>query len=325
MSKKNNKYVKAGLGLALGLVLLTVAVFANYENAGGYGVCKDALKKIAYCENFTAEHHLKLIVDDKTTEETSGKMMLNVGGNPSSYNETLNITRSGRQHLDITVLQDDIRIHRYNLYDGDTDELGGFINNNYGRDYTLIGEITNGDGDTADKLLGFVETLADTMVGDLKNSIVMTGDEDGTKTFDIILSREQMPSYVTSGVAFFTSLLRRDASPTPDGTFDPDDPASIFIGSGEPYIKQVCGKMSINDDGLPTLISFDIQLVGFDEHGNEHSLDISYNISLSDFGTTEIEKVPDEVLDTLEDYRDPSLHSAASIEVELSENSSAAM
>ena len=40
------KYFKAIAGLGAGAVLLTCAVFANYDNANSYTNCKNALKSL---------------------------------------------------------------------------------------------------------------------------------------------------------------------------------------------------------------------------------------------------------------------------------------
>lgn len=290
------------LSLSLGIVLLTGAVFANYENASGYSVLKDALKKIAYEENYTAEYETGLFIDGEELEKSTGTYWLNVGGNPSSRSDSVHKSRSGRTYKNFYAMQDGVRIHQY-LNENDNDNSGGYINNSYRDDYSIILDVTGGDADMAEKLIGFTETIADTMIGDLKNSFVMTDENNETKTYSINLSKEQMPSYVTSGVALVTSLLRRDTNYDIDT--DDDDPTVNFIGSGEPYISNVSGAMTIDENGNPIYANIEIEIIGFDRGGDEHSLKIAYAIKVRDIGTTEIDRIPDEVLSTFENYADP--------------------
>ncbi|MEG2380853.1 MAG: hypothetical protein RSB38_04080, partial [Oscillospiraceae bacterium] len=62
---KKNKYFKPVACLVLGVTMLSVAVFANYDNANGYTAYKNALKQIPFEENFTGKINVKMAVDNQ--------------------------------------------------------------------------------------------------------------------------------------------------------------------------------------------------------------------------------------------------------------------
>ena len=69
------KYLKSVIGIGVGVILLTTAVFANYESASGYTACKNALKKVAFAENFSMDYTTEVTFDD----EIYGRMFAKAG------------------------------------------------------------------------------------------------------------------------------------------------------------------------------------------------------------------------------------------------------
>lgn len=308
---KNKKYFKAAISLGVGAVLLTSAVFANYENAGGYSVCKNALKKVAFAENFSVDYTLNLMIDTESYDKTYGSYKLNSGGNPSFQSEST-LCSPDADSFSRKTIQDALDI--YQLKDP---EHPGYIHNNYSNPQSLADGLTN-DRETSEKLINFAETLSDTLIGDLKNSFVLVSDEGGTKKYDVTLSKEQLPSYVTSGVSLLTSAIRNENSSVSSGdALSKDDPYSMFFGSGEPYVKNVSATMSVDNNGNPAQIAGTVNIIGYDTSGAEHVLTLDVSFDFYDFGTTEIERISDEEISALNDYRTETLQARdAEIKVE---------
>lgn len=294
---KNKKYLKAAISLGVGVVLLTVAVFANYDNASGYSACKKALKKVAFADNFSADYTIKLSIDDTVIENVYGSYKLNANGNPSLQTEETNAS-DYKTNFNKSTVQDDMRISQYD-YNGSKDELKGFINNSYSKPAPIATEITN-DAETGEKLVNFAESLADTLVGDLKNSIILSESGD-VRTYSISLASEQLPSYVTSGVSLITSAIRKD-NERYIGNSDETE-LNAFFGKGEPYIKNASAKISVDKEDNPVQFLVNILIAGYDSQGNEHLLTLIMSSDFYDFGTTVIDRIPDAELEKLDDYR----------------------
>lgn len=295
MKFKDSKYFKGALSIGVGAVLLTTAVFANYESASGYNVCKEALKKAAFAENYSFDMVADITIDGETYVKYSNATKLNVGGNPCYSSETTGTEPNGDIYFSKSVQQDDCRIYQYT---NDAAELDhGYITPGYnGR--TSFAESLTGKPETGEKMINFAETVADTFVGDLKNSFVLASSEDGIRKYTINLSREQMPSYVSSGMSLMASIIQDD-----NAHMDDDDPSLKVFGSGDPYVQDAGLTISVAEDNSYMQMVGNLNFIGYDRNGAEHSLTIDISVELYDFGTTSIERVSDEVIAGLEDYR----------------------
>ena len=303
---KNKKYFKAAVSLGVGAILLTSAVFANYENAGGYSVCKNALKKVAFAENFSMDYTGNISIDSESCAKIYGSYKLNVDGNPSAQTESTEVS-GNYTYFSRRTLQDDIHIQEFN--DGNNPDNPGYIHDRNSKAQSLASGITN-DPETGEKLINFVETLSDTLIGDLKNSFVLTSDEGGVKKYDVTLSKEQLPSYVTSGVSLLTSAIRNEnsaSSVSAEEALANGDPTPMFFGSGEPYVRVVSANMSVDDKGNPVQVTATVNIIGYDINGTEHVMSVNISIDFYDFGTTEIERVSDEEMRKLNDYRSKTI------------------
>lgn len=308
MKTKNNRYLKTIISLGVGAMLLTGAVFANYESASGYSVCKNALKSLAYSENFSADYSFGFSVDGKSVASDYGIYQLNAGANPSMHTESTGENTDGSISFNSRTVQDDktVYINKYDAADDENDFDNGYIHNAYNEGQNIVNSMFGAENkNTAEKFINFAETIADTLVGDLKNSFVLTSEENGIKNYSVNLSREQLPSYVTAGVSLFSSVIKNDNTMTVNGVTaadDPSNPYTLIFGSGEPYVKDVNVNMSVDESGNPSNIKASFNFIGFDPSGTEHVFSAELSAELHDFGTTEIERVSDEELAKLDDY-----------------------
>ena len=97
---------------------------------------------------------------------------------------------------------------RYESYSKDGTYTVFYPDENYY--YQYEGSYSSGRVDADDpsvqKGIRFMELLADTMVGDLKNNVVLVGGEDGAKDYTVNISGTQVPEVVNAGLSMiFTS------------------------------------------------------------------------------------------------------------------------
>lgn len=326
MKTKNNRYLKTIISLGVGAMLLTGAVFANYESASGYSVCKGALKGLAYSENFSVDYSLGLSVDGKSIVSDYGIYQLNAGANPSEHSESTDENSDGSIYFNSRTTQDDkaVYMNKVDAVNDENDYDNGYIHYSYNGGQNIANSMFGAENkNTADKFINFAEAIADTLIGDLKNSFVLTSEENGIKNYSVNLSREQLPSYVTAGVSLFSSVIKNDNTMSVNGVTAEDDefnPYTLIFGSGEPYVKDVSVNMSVDESGNPSNIKALFNFVGFDLSGAEHMFSAELSAEFHDFGTTEIERISDEELAKLEDYTDEEyinkIRTAASVDNE---------
>ena len=284
------KYFKAIAGLGAGAVLLTCAVFANYDNANSYTNCKNALKSLLYTDNMSIDYTAELKIDGQKIGAYYGGLKLNANGDPSYRSEnTYEFGDSIRYNLNqyqdgkgINKLVSDWETHAY------------YYNNGGYNPGTAIEQISGGeDSDFGDKLVGFCETVGDVLVGDLKNNFVMTENKDGVSRYSVSLTKDQMPAYVNSGVSLIASVITSNMNTETRAML------AIF-GSGEPYVKNVEFNMSVDENQHPGDIKCVINFSGYDKNGGEHNMTLTTDLSFYDFGNTVIETIPESEIRQME-------------------------
>lgn len=298
------RYVRIACAAMAGVALLTAAVFANYENANGYNVCKNALKNIAFQNNATIQMNMEMKLDEEKI--ASMERVYRFADSDRPYKQY----RSNKS----TELNADGSYESYQSesYIGEKDSISIYTNENgtqaYRNEYsepygTSSAGILDPNDATTQKLVTFLEKIADTMVGDLKNSFIMTESSGGSHTYEVLLSGAQMPDWVSSGLSLLVSNIkdstersRRDMLENPEDYVDYEAGIdeklydAMFIG-GDPVLDSVSGIMSVDAEGFPTRADGRIIVTGFDGQGQEHRMTISFTLESSDIGTTTIAEV----------------------------------
>ena len=207
MRKKKHFYTV--VSLIVGVIILTTAAAANFENANGYTAYKNALKKMLYADNFTASLDMELIYNDTTQYRSRVDYKLDKDGEVAEYTAAKELEGAASYENETWVVKRNseakdgtnyIRISRSGSE--------WHINRSY--DFGITPSF--GDDEVTRKTIRFVELLADTFVGDLKNNFVLTSNENGVKSYQIILSGNQLPEYVTAGISVLYSAAKQGAS-----------------------------------------------------------------------------------------------------------------
>jgi len=186
---KKKRYLKTFVCLILGAVLLSGSAFANYENASGYTKLKNGMLNMMTVENFSADAKFTLNYNGNELASQQGAYQYDRSGSTSEYTKVIDSDGSGEIWIQdgFTISYFDDTYNVYNAYSK------GF-NDSY-----LSG--TEGDRSMTDKTVNFAELLCDTLVGDLKNNFVLVSAENGSSTYQINLSKEQIPELIQSGLS----------------------------------------------------------------------------------------------------------------------------
>lgn len=295
---KKKKWFKSAICLAVGVITLTAAVFANYDNANGYSVCKNALKDVLYENNYSMHYEIGIALDGTTVGFIEKDYKVNGGGNPKRYTSTVQTYPENASYTDSRTHQDGQIINQTSYQNGEHYNVVYTDYNSADTNVALIGEL----GDTGEKVINFLEALCDTFVGDLKNNFVLAESQDGNRTYTIDLKGNQMPDVVTAGVSLLVQNMKLSMRHTDenDGSVDAMLYDSMFSG-GEPYLDSVSGTMTVNADGLPTAAKGVATVFAVDANGKGHTLTLTIEGSAFDYGTTTMEKVD---LNTIPDLQD---------------------
>lgn len=203
---KQKRYLRTLACLILGALLLSGSALANYDNASGYTKLKNGMLNMMTVENFSVDANYSLKFNGTELDSMQTEYKYDRNGSTSAYTKTLDSYGSSEMWT-----QDGFNISHYNdTYSVHTAPSKGF-NDSY-----LSG--TGEDKNTTDKVVNFAELLCDTLVGDLKNNFVLVSAENGVSTYQIDLSKEQIPELIQSGL----SVLFGTSSNSGYVTFDCD-------------------------------------------------------------------------------------------------------
>lgn len=208
---KRKRYLRTLVCLALGVVVLTGAAFANYDNASGYTMLKNGIKDMLYEENFSATVDMGLSYNGTLVESGYMEYMYDRNGAVSSYTKSLS---HEDEYVTESWTQNDFSISAYQ--NGDYN-VGPAYSKGFNDDF--LGGSTE-DKDMTEKVINFVELLADTFVGDLKNNFVLTDSANGESTYRINLQGEQIPELVNAGLSLIFSSISYSSSNVSYVTFE---------------------------------------------------------------------------------------------------------
>lgn len=184
--KKNSKRLTRAVVVGLvGVCVLSVSAFAAWGSSSGYGKYKDAVTRIfTETDNVTVDMDGYVVYDGDEAYRNESHWKID-GKDYTAHNKTV-----GADNLE-----------DFTSVIGKTQ-----INMSSDSEYYFQQEVDPANassplemGDYADKLLNFGKICADTVLGDLKNNVVLSKDKDGVRTYSLDVTADQMPALVTSG------------------------------------------------------------------------------------------------------------------------------
>lgn len=261
------------LSFAVGTVMFATTAMAEVVSKSGYDQLKDSLKYTAEScttklSSYTAD--ISFVVKD------NGSVVFS----DSSLNKC-DVSKQAREIVS-TNLQGSVK--RENYYYADKN---GFINKSsdqdiyYVNEYTSPHEVNSFKNPFKEKQAGDVERIADALIGNLKDSVVVTQNPDGSKQLSGSLGESQIPALVNAVVSFQSknAFARRPNNEN----YMPNITKDIFV-------KEVKGNMVVNKDGLIQSVLGTGVISGKDDNGKEHNLTFELLAKMSDVNSTTVKK-----------------------------------
>lgn len=287
--KAKNKKITMAIGMAVGVTVLAGAAFAGYNTSNGYEVGKTAMKGLLNNENYTANLEMKMSVDgselvkESITElyDRNGDVRLNRMDSTTSATSYICTDRECKAYSQdgsyISTYYSDGEAHT-RIYKGDTNMGNGAFDE--------LNGMNDGDKETTNKVVRFVELACDTFVGDLKNNVVYVSGDDDSASYEISLDAIQIPELVNAGLSAMFSSMNQ---------YDNEEPYMV-LGT-DPIVKSAYLKFTVDNEGRLKDGAANITMSG---NGHEAAVDIA--LTMSDYGTTVPQRVDISTLPNVETY-----------------------
>lgn len=264
------------ISLTVGTLMFATTALAEVAAKSGYEQAKDAMKYTAdsltsKVSNYTAD--ISMVLKDNGTivnsEETVNKYDL-------TKNSTIDVTTriNGGEKTE-------------SLFYRDND---GYITYNNDEGIYRVIEQSNKEQNSSrknpfkEKQAGDLEKIADALIGNLKDAVVVTQNADGSKELSGTLNEAQIPSLVNAVVSFqFKSAVGSYAN-------NPNDRSNMPKITQDIFVKEVKGKMIVDKNGLIQSVLGTGVLYGKDEQGKEHNLTFELLGKVSNVNSTVVAK-----------------------------------
>lgn len=266
------------LSFALGSILFASTAFAEVNSKDGYVQMKDALK-------YTAESVTSKL--SSYTMDTS--MIMKDNGNIISSNNSLikyDVTKGANENKSTNINEGKTRTG-YSYVDKNVsisfnDEQNVYYVNQ------IEGQVNraNFTNPFKQKQAGDMEKIADALVGNLKDSVVVTQNTDGTKQISGTISEAQIPAIANAVVSY--GFKSRFGTPYMNARIGVDGKMPKI--ADDLYVKEVKGSMTLDKDGLIQSVMGTGLLSGKDDKGKEHSLTFELLVKISDVNKTVVNK-----------------------------------
>jgi hypothetical protein len=269
------------LSFALGTILFASTAFAEVNSKSGYVQLKDALKYTAEsCSSKLASYTVDMSV-----------IMKDNGNIISSENDLIkyDITKSAEENTSMRINGSKAQVENYYYSDKD-----GSISFNSEQGVYYVNKLENqGKGANftnpfKEKGAGDVEKIADALVGDLKDSVVVTENTDGTKQLSGTLSEAQIPAIANAVVSYqLKSAVRSTYNNSNKVEADATTMPKI---TDDVYVKEIKGNMTLGKDGLIQSAMGTGSLSGKDEQAKEHNLTFELLVKITNVNKTIVNK-----------------------------------
>ncbi|WEK54618.1 MAG: hypothetical protein P0Y55_00635 [Candidatus Cohnella colombiensis] len=279
------KFMLMGAGLALGSALLVTSAFAGIGGAKGYEAYKAAIKQTATVSNAT--HQVTLSVRDNGNELLNVKSTMKRDEATQSFSGIAAITAG-------TTVQ---------TIDFHNQEGKNILKNSNSDTYYVIAE--SGHKEQMSKYKGWedsahnqvLENIVDTLVGNLKNYVVLGNTAGAHQTVTVSLRGSQIPSAANViGSLIVKEALNRDHSQEDmDWQKIGNNPLGLDVKQIAAHFPKLSQEVNIDEVALHATIDennyimnqeIDFTISGKDASGQAHNVIISIDIDMSDINST---------------------------------------
>jgi hypothetical protein len=278
---KINKRLAIILSFTVGTLMFASTAMAEVASKSGYDQLKDSLKYTAdsfssKLSSYTVD--MSIVMKDNNTvvssENQLAKYDLSKGAteHTSKYTSTLETNGTGESYY--------------------YSDKNSSISHNNNEDFYRVIELKDSKDKKIftnpfqEKRAEDIEKISDALVGNLKDSVVVTQNADGSKKLSGSLTESQIPALVNAVVSFqFKNQFR---------LYNPDEAnttkAKMSKITKDIFVKEIKGTMDVNKDGLVQNVLFTGTLSGKDEQGAEHTLTFDVLVKVTNINSTTVNK-----------------------------------
>ena len=269
---KLNKRTATIISFALGTVMFTTTAIAQVISKSGYDQLKDSLKYTAEncttkLSSYTAD--MSFVIKDNSTVILSDNTVSKV-----------DVANDAKENIS-TKLQGSTKSESYNYND-----KNGYINKNsdqniyYTSEYTSPRENAVSTNPFKEKQASDMEKIADALVGNLKDAVVVKENTDGSKTLSGSLTETQIPALINAVVSLqskneFSNRGNNNGMP---------------MITNDVVVKEVKGNMVTTKEGFIQSVLGSGVISGKDEKGIEHKLTFELLAKISNTNSTKVNK-----------------------------------
>lgn len=283
-----NKKTMSLIGAGVGVCILGTAALANYSTTNGYEALKQTLLYPTDVPNYTMRIEGTMSYDG--TELASGTYLLETDADSAlEHSKTESTTVDG-----VNSLSEDWQQDGMNIWYNDYNE--GYLGIRNAGDFfasTLLPAVETGDEKTDSKIKTFMSLLADTFVGDLRNNFVCVDDGEDAATYEVNLSSVQIPELVNAGLGAMLSLQNYtyETSEYYQDNELTDTDVMVRSMAEDARVESISAVFTIGHDNMIRNGECSVVFAGEDENGASHSFTVNGKLSVTDIGTTEVQKL----------------------------------
>lgn len=264
------------ISFALGSLLFASTAFAEINSKSGYVQLKDALKYTAEsCSNKLSSYTVDMSINMKDNGNiiSSNNDIIKYDVTKGSKEDKSTNTNEGKTSEGYYYVDKNVSISfnneqgSYYVNEFQKEDKGGNMNNPFKQ-----------------KAANDMEKIADAIVGNLKDSVVVTENADGTKQLSGNLSEAQIPAIANALVSY--GLKSQFGNYNNNSNTDTKMPKI----ADDIYVKEIKGNMTLSKDGLIQSVMGTGLLSGKDEQGKEHNLTFELLLKISDVNKTVVNK-----------------------------------
>ena len=276
-----NKKTIAAISAAVGACMLTTAAVAGYQSANGYDELKKSILATADYTNCTTNVTAAINVDG--TEVMGGDILTEIDVDNGIEHRMETSTSAGVEKYVFDSYCYNGYQYYYNYVDGEK-----YNKYKYASSRPNLWGIEDEDRPMVDKMLNFMEIAADTVVGDLRNNFVCTGENEDYTSYSVTLDSVQVPELINAGISMLFSMENNYSGNADELTPDDSDYYFLLMGS-DPVLDSVEFNYDVNKDG-----TFRAGTMTAVFKGNGHEMASTTDYEISKVGSTAIQTLEEQ-------------------------------
>lgn len=276
---KFSKKTVMAISFMVGTLMFATTAFAEVSSKSGYEQAKDALK---YSADSFSNKLQSYTINSSTVIKDNGSIISEID-KVNKYD----FSKHAEENTGTVIEANKPKTDNYYYADKNTIIDYDSKKDDYNvTNYKKPNDFTMGRNPFKQKQEQDLEKIADAIVGNLKDSVVVNPKADGTKELSGSISESQIPAIANALVSYeVKSKLSRNNN-------DNNNDQSIFPSNiSDVYVKSANEDMILNKDGLIQNASVSVEISYKDDKGTAHNLTYETLIKVVDINATKVNKL----------------------------------